>query len=96
MNFIVKKHIVKEVIILAIIDENLLRKTITEGNKILDLKSDFYNGEKKTEQEVLKIIKNANHLNVIGKNIINLLLKENIIEEKSEINGMPYAQVAFI
>ncbi|MBW3021743.1 DUF424 family protein, partial [Candidatus Woesearchaeota archaeon] len=55
---IVKKHISHDGrIIVAICDSDLIGKRFEENDKQLDLKSEFYNGESKTEQECLEIIK---------------------------------------
>ncbi|NQU98387.1 DUF424 family protein [Candidatus Woesearchaeota archaeon] len=97
MSFIVKKHnIEKTNVMLAIIDKELLGKKIIEDKKVLDLTSNFYKGEKKTEKEVLEMIKNANHLNVVGKNIVNFLKKQKIVDSFLKINKIPYAQIIII
>ena len=96
MVFIVKKHESKSSIILSIIDEELEGKTITEGEKVLDLASDFYKGEKKNEEEVLNSLNKASHLNIAGKNIVTLMKKEELIDNFLEIGGVPYAQAILV
>ncbi|MBC8500434.1 MAG: DUF424 family protein [DPANN group archaeon] len=96
MSFIVKKHKAESSkIILAIIDEELAGKKITEGNKVLDLNSSFYKGEKKRKEEVLDLIKEAGCLNVVGNKIVDLLKKEKLIDKTLKIGGVPYAQAVF-
>ncbi|MFH1771087.1 MAG: DUF424 family protein [archaeon] len=91
--YIVKKHKADPTnTLLAIVDEELFGKKIEEENKILDLTSSFYKGEIKSEEEVLKMIKQVKHLNVVGEKIVSLLKKEGLVDNVSEIDGVPYAQ----
>lgn len=92
MKFIVKEHESKEGYLVAIIDLDLAGQEIVEGNKILDLKSNFYKGEEKTEEEVLEIINKATHINAVGNKIIQLLTDKRIIESAMSIGGVAYAQ----
>ena len=95
--FIVKKHEPEpKKVMLAIIDNELKGKKLTEGNKILNLKAKFYDGEEKSEEETLKLIGRAENLNVVGQNIINLLKKHKLIDKAKEIDGCPYTQLILL
>ena len=95
--FIVKRHQTEPTnTIISIIDKNLFGGKIVEGNKILDLTSEFYKGEVKTKEEVLKIILKANHINVVGKEIIKLLKERELVDQVLTIDGCPYAQILLV
>lgn len=80
--------------IAAICDENLIGKKFREKNLQLDLSSNFYRGEKRNEEETIKIMKSSHILNLVGKNTVKLALKEKIIEKENiiKIKKIPHAQ----
>ena len=70
-------------IVLAVCDSDLLGKKFEDDNKQLDLTSDFYNGEEKTEQEAGDLMRNAYIINLVGEKCIGLAIKEGSIDENS-------------
>ncbi|MBW3014901.1 DUF424 family protein [Candidatus Woesearchaeota archaeon] len=96
---IVKKHVTHEgKVIIAICDSDLLGKKFEQDDLQLDLTSDFYNGEEKTESEIKEIIKEAYLLNIIGKKSIQFFLNLGIIDKDHiiKISGVPHAQAMII
>jgi uncharacterized protein len=91
----VKIHKSKDRYIVAICDENLIGKEISEGDLNLNITARFYKGEKFSEEETLEKMKNFLNLNIVGKNSIKLALDSHIIEKKSiiTIDNVPHAQV---
>jgi hypothetical protein len=85
-------------IIIALCDSELLGKKFTQDELQLDLTSDFYKGEKKTEQETLNLIKEAYIINAVGKTCIEFLLKNKLIEQQNIITiaGIPHAQCVIV
>ena len=82
-------------IVLAVCDKELLGKKFEEGNKQLDLASDFYEGEEKTEKETGDLMRNAYMINLVGDKSVGLAIKEEIVDKNSvmKIKDVPYAQV---
>jgi uncharacterized protein len=80
--------------ILAIADLELLGKTFEEGELILSV-SDFYRGQKCDHKKIVDLLKSATIINAVGKDIIGLLEKENMVNKNSilRIEGVPHAQV---
>jgi len=78
----------------SVVDGALLGKVFEEGEKILDLKSDFYKGEEMPPEEIGDLIRNADNVTLIGEEAIQLGLKESVIEKTHiiKIKGVPYAQ----
>ena len=89
---IVKKHISQEGrVVLAVVDSELVGKKLMQGDKVLDLSSDFYNGDEKSPDEVLEMMKEAHVFNLVGEKSIDLAKSLNIAEEVHEICGVKYA-----
>jgi len=92
----VKKHETYRLII-AVCDCDLIGKKFEQGNKQLDLKKDFYEGDKKEEADVIELLRNAQRndatFNIVGKNSVNAAIKAGIVSKKGimKIQGIPYA-----
>lgn len=95
---ILKIHDNGEKIVLSIIDDDLLGKKFEEGNKILDLSSDFYKGEKKSEAEIKKATRIAYIINAVGKKTIEFLKSNGLIDsdQVKEIKKIPYAYILIL
>lgn len=80
--------------VIAVCDASLLGKTLREGTITLAISEGFYKGEKKTENEVIAILKQATNVNLVGKEAVNAGLRAGIIEKESilTIEGVPHAQ----
>lgn len=82
--------------VVAICDSDLLGKKFEQGKMQLEI-SNFFDGEEKTEEEVLEIIKDAARedatFNVVGKRAVKLALKAGIIGQEGikKIRGVPIA-----
>jgi hypothetical protein len=94
MSLIVKVHTRGGRTIVSVVDSALLGKVFEEGEKILDLKSDFYKGEEMLPEEIGDLIRNADNVTLIGDDAVQLGLKEGIIENAhvGKVKGIPYAQ----
>ena len=92
---IVKEHSTQDKkLLLAICDSNLIGKKFEEKNKQLDLTSNFYKGEAKSDQETTNLMKKAYILNLVGEKSVNLALKLELIsgDHVDSIKKIPYAQ----
>jgi hypothetical protein len=79
--------------IVAICDEELIGKTFIENDLKLDITERFYKGKLMKEDEIVDILKHAKNINIIGKNAVNLAIKNNIIEKENiiKIKKIPHA-----
>ncbi len=96
---IAKRHkSIEGKIIIAICDDDLLGKKFEKGKLQLDLTSSFYNGEKTTEAELEEIIKNANALNVVGKESVAFCEKRGLVDKDRviKIAGIPHIQIVIV
>jgi len=92
---IVKKHFTGDGrLILCVCDEDILGKKFETQKLKLDLSSDFYRGEERTEQEIIKLIEAAYMINLVGKKSVDLGLKVGVISKESvvRIKDIPYVQ----
>lgn len=95
--FIIRIIRVDRGFLIAGCDEELLGKKFTEGKKQIDLTSNFYEGEKYSDKDynkVLNLMKNAYIINIVGRRIVDLALKNKIIDSNRVlfISGVPTAQ----
>ena len=85
--------------IVAICDEDLLGKSFEDGNKILDVKDNFFGGDKVDEQELASLLKDYATadatFNIVGKQSTDLALKVGLISKEGikQIQGIPFALV---
>ena len=94
----VKIHKKDGKIIAAVCDSDLVGKMFEEGDLQLDLTGDFYKGEEKDISDAGDMIRNADHVNLVGKESIELGIKEGVIEEGNVkiIKGIPHAQAVIM
>ena len=80
--------------VIAVADEDLIGKILREKHVEFKVSESFYKGEKKTEAEVIDIIKKAGNINFIGKQAVVAGLKAGVISKESiiTIQGIPHAQ----
>ena len=85
--------------VVAICDSDLIGKTFEEGEKQIFVKESFYQGEEKTPEQTIEIMKDFSKedatFNIVGKESTETALKAGIIIQKQikEIKGIPYALV---
>lgn len=94
VNMIVKVHNSENGTVVAVCDSDLIGKKFEEGNLQLDLTSDFYKGQEKSEKEIGDLLRNAYIINVVGKKSVELAIKEKVIDESSvkKIANIHYSQ----
>jgi hypothetical protein len=95
---IVKIHKREDRTVLAVCDTELVGQKYVDGDRQLDLTSDFYKGEERTDHEVGDLIRNADIVNLVGKNAVKLGLQEEVITQDHVvvIAGIPHAQAIVI
>jgi len=96
---LVKKHSTRDgKLILAICDSELIGKKFAQGKIQIDLTTDFYKGEEKSESEILLMIQEAYILNLVGEKSVKLALKQKLIDETHilKIEGIPHAQCVIV
>jgi len=85
--------------VVAICDAEIIGKKFEENNFQLDVKENFYKGERKTESEVIKIIQYMSRedatFNIVGEKSTNTAIKSGIITKEGvkKIHGVPFALV---
>lgn len=98
MTMLVKIHKKDNRTIVAVCDKDLLGKLLEENGKQLDLRGEFYKGEEKSVEETGDLIRNADGVNLVGKEAVDLGLQEGVIEKENilTIKGIPHAQALLI
>ncbi|RLE46934.1 DUF424 domain-containing protein [Candidatus Woesearchaeota archaeon] len=98
MSLIVKVHHKDSRTVVAVCDSDLVGRVFEENNVVLDLSGDFFNGEVLEKQEVGDLIRNADSVNLVGKEAVKLGISEGIIEEENikVVDGVPHAQAVIL
>lgn len=94
----VKVHEQQGKVLVAVCDSELLGKTFSEDDQQIDLTSNFYKGEEKSEEEIGDLLRNADAVNLVGTKSINIGIREGIIDEEhiARIENIPHAQGSII
>lgn len=81
--------------ILAITDLSLLGKSFEEGELCLDITEQFYHDSECDEEHAILLARKATIINAVGKLIISVLIKENMVDKKNilDVSGIPHAQI---
>ena len=81
--------------IIALCDKNLIGKSFCEKDLTLNITERFYKGKLTDEKEILRILKDAKNINIVGKDAIKLALKSEIIDKSNiiKIKNIPHAIV---
>ena len=83
--------------IVALADADLIGKTFTQDNKQIEIRPNFFEGEEKTKQELLEILKEMEKedatFNIVGKESIETALQAGIIDKQGiiTIDNIPVA-----
>lgn len=95
---LVKLHKKDGRILVAVCDSSLLGKKFSEGSAQLDLTGDFYKGDEKTSDEAGDLIRNADHVNLVGELSVKLAIQEGVIDASNvkTIEGIPYAHAIIL
>ena len=85
--------------VVAVCDSELVGKKFEEGKFQLDVKENFFKGDKVSEDEAILIMKKMiledATFNIIGTKSVNAAIKAEIISEDAvgEIAGIPFAML---
>lgn len=83
--------------IVAVCDSDLLGKQFDAGQRILEVRESFYNGDEKTEKQLIKLMKDLDKedvtFNIVGKDSVNAALKAGVISKEGikTMKGIPFA-----
>ncbi|MBI2545104.1 MAG: DUF424 family protein [Candidatus Aenigmarchaeota archaeon] len=94
-----KVYGVKDEIVVAICDEDLLDKTLNFKNKVeVKVTKGFYGDRYIDDTVALRLLDKSTIGNLMGKNIVKLAMKNGFISKENIINidGTPHAQFAKI
>ncbi len=81
-------------VVVAVCDEQLLGKTLTEGAIIFKVSEEFYGGDLVDMDTCLKYLKTATIANMVGNDTVEAAKSAGIVHENAVlyIQGHPHAQ----
>ena len=86
----IKIHRTKHSLVVAICDKELIGKKIEDKDLSTNLTKRFYNGEDVPEKRVIEILKDADSINLVGKEAIRVGLKANVIRKENIKKTQPF------
>ena len=80
--------------VIAVCDEDLIGKLVSDENSELNISEKFYKGRLLNEEEVLEILNGATNVNLVGDEAIGCGIKCGLIDEDEivVIVGIKFAQ----
>jgi hypothetical protein len=95
MKFYTRVYRAEKEVMIAACDKNLCGKTFEEGDLVLQVEKSFYGGELKGKEEVRSLLAEATIANLVGKDIVELAIREGVIDSKNVlmVKGIPHAQM---
>lgn len=87
--FWVKKHGK----VLAACDEDILGKTLAQGNRHLKVNESFYKDLLVGENDLSSLLLESGNINLVGKEVIKIARRLRVVHAVNEIAGVPYAIV---
>lgn len=84
-------------LLLAVCDADILGKTFGSDDIEITV-SDFYKGRECNDKEILRLARKATIINAIGNNIVDLLIKNRLVEVSNvlKIGNVMHAQVVSV
>lgn len=79
--------------IVAVCDKELIGKKLVQGDLEINATERFYKGDEVSEEEIVKVLKEAANINLLGKKAVDIAVKTGIIAEENVlmIQGVPHA-----
>lgn len=83
---------IRKEFVVAVCDENLLGKNLTEHTKISE---QFYKGELVEEDKVVELVEKSTIANIFGNNAVKIAIEAGLIdaEDVKEIGGVQYSLI---
>ncbi len=91
----VKVHRYCGEVLVALCDEELLGRTLSDGRIEFEVSERFYGGTKVTLREAARYVAEGTIINAVGENVISMLahLNEGVLEAVVWIAGVPHVQI---
>ncbi len=95
MRYWTKVYRVEMDVLVAVCDEELLGQVFEEGEVVLDVRREFYGGERLSEREVLQVLREATIINLTGEGAVRMGIKSGLIDRRRvlRVQGIPHAQM---
>ncbi len=89
-----KIHKDKESTVVAVCDEDLIGKTLTEGDAELVVSEHFFKGKLLEKEAVIRLLQAAENVNLIGEEAVACGCDAGLIDKETivRIGGVPHAQ----
>jgi len=85
-------------VLIGACDENLIGKTFEEGKYQIEVRKDFYYGERVTPEILKEFLENATIANLVGDETVKCAIEMGLIDPDCviKIKGIPHAQMVIM
>jgi uncharacterized protein len=85
-------------VLVAACDKELLGKKLKHGSTVVEIRRDFYEGERVSEEELQRALQEATTANLFGEKTVKCAIDCGIIDSNSVIfiDCVPHAQVFWV
>ena len=85
-------------VLIGACDENLIGKTFEEGKYQIEVRKDFYDGERVTPEILKEFLENATIANLVGDETVKCAIEMGLIDPDCviKIKGIPHAQMVIM
>lgn len=92
---IAKIHEMTQGKVLACAEEELIGKTLKEGEIEFIVSERFYKGKKVSEKELKKLLEEIDNINLVGKKPVKIAIELKLIDERNvlTIEKIPHVQI---
>ena len=82
-------------ILIGACDERLIGKKFSEGKFQIDVRKEFYDGERIGKEKLKRYLENATIANLVGKEAVRCAIELGLVDPSCviKIKGVPHAQV---
>jgi hypothetical protein len=98
MVFIVKIHETSQGKVIVVSDAEIIGKKFEEGKLQLDLRKEFYLGEKMDKEKVKGLVNDAYILHLTGKKVVEFFIDMGLVDEDNVllVDSVPHAEVCLV
>jgi hypothetical protein len=82
-------------ILIGACDEKLIGKKFSEGKFQIDVRKDFYDGERINAEKLKRYLENATIANLVGEETVRCAIEIGLVDPSCviKIKGVPHAQI---
>jgi hypothetical protein len=93
--FISRQYRYQSTSMVNICDEELVGRTLVDGNLKVAIDGDYFSGERVDAREALRLVRETDVINLVGDRIVNKVIREKLAHPRAvrKIGGVPFLMI---